>query len=102
MQDFMKSFEHNGRTYRVVWDEDHETRGSYSYDTEEETKAAEDEEIRNLESGKWVVVGCIVTRPCPGPHCNACAGTVEEDSLWGIVCDSGEAQVKQTIIDLMG
>lgn len=74
-------------TYRLVYDEDHQTRGSYSYETEAETRAAEDEEIANLESGKWVVLGCIVTEPCPGPHCKACGGTVDVDSVWGIVVD---------------
>ena len=81
-------FDHDGKRYRFVYDEMHETRGSYAYDTEEETKAAEDEEIAKLESGEWVVLGVIVTEPCAGPHCAACAGRVETDSLWGIVIEN--------------
>jgi hypothetical protein len=53
-------FEYNGKTYKFVPDEDHETRGSYGYDTPEETKAAEDEEIAKLDSGEWTDLGCIV------------------------------------------
>lgn len=95
-------FDHNGKHYRLVYDEGYQTRGSYAYDTEEETKAAEDEEIAKLYSGEWVVLGCIVTAPCCGveqvggvQHCEACTGTVEVDSLWGIVIENDTAKVEQ-------
>lgn len=70
---------------RWVHDEMHETRGSYAYDTDAETRAAEDEEIANLASGEWVVLGCIVEKRCP-----TCDTWSETDSLWGIVvkCDA--------------
>lgn len=81
----------DGRHYRFVYDEVYETVGSYAYDTEEETKAAEDEEIRNLKSGKWVVLGCIVTEPCQSKeHCAGCSKMVETGSLWGIVVESSQ------------
>lgn len=82
-------FDHNGRHYRFVYDELHDTRGSYGYATSGETKAAEDEEIAKLNSGDWVVLGCIVTEPCPDTtHCTCCKGSHEVDSLWGIVIDN--------------
>ena len=84
-------FDHNRRHYRLVYDDMHETVGSYGYDTEEETKAAEDEELAKLRSGEWVALGCIVTEPCPSSdsrHCPCCAGTHEVDSLWGIVIEN--------------
>lgn len=106
LPEYMPTFEHEGRLYRVVYDEIYETRGSYSYDTEEETRAVEDEEIANLASGKWVAVGVIVTMPCPGhdggPHCGACAGFIDVDSLWGIVCEQGEDKVKATVLSVLG
>lgn len=96
-------FDHDGKHYRLVYDEIHETRGSYAYDTEEETKAAEDEELAGLESGRLVALGCIVTEPCPGAHhCGACSGTVEVDSLWGIVVENDEAKARAYAIECMG
>jgi hypothetical protein len=95
-------FDHAGRHYRLILDLDHTTRGSYGYDTPEETKAAEDEEIAKLNSGEWVVLGCIVTEPCPAnEHCPCCSGSHEVDSLWGIVIDNSskaaEAFVKENM-----
>ena len=73
---------------RIVWDELHETEGSYAYETDEETREAEAEERAKLESGEWVVVGMIAYTRCP------CCGTeLETDphtSLWGIVTDSSD------------
>ncbi len=71
----------NGKRCRWVHDENHETRGSYGLDTEEETKAAEDEELAKLASGEWVVLGCIVEER------KACGEFHETDSLWGIVIE---------------
>lgn len=96
-------FDHDGKHYRLVYDEDHETRGSYSYDTEEETRAAEDEEIRKLNSGEWVVLGCIVTAPCSSKkHCEACPGRHEVDSLWGIVVDNSNREAERVAKELLG
>jgi hypothetical protein len=93
-------FEWKGRTYTLIDDEGYQTRGSYAYDTPEETKKAEDDEIAALDSGELVALGCIVTEPCEGPHCKACSGVVEVESLWGIVIEPEttaiEAHVKWT------
>ncbi len=70
---------------RFVYDETHETHGSYGYDTEEETKAAEDEETAKLSSGEWVVLGAIVQHMCG--HCGEWRNG---DSLWGIVVTATE------------
>lgn len=67
---------------RWVWDGMYETRGSYAYDTEEETKRAEDEELAKLESGEWAALGMIVETRCP--HCNLWK---EHESVWGVVID---------------
>ena len=68
-----------GRHFKVVPDTYHETRGSYAYDTEEETRKAEDEELSKLASGDWVVVGIIQTEHA----CEDCSHVV--DSIWGNV-----------------
>ena len=67
---------------RVEWyyDEDHLTRGSYAYDTEAETAAAEDYELEKLRSGAWVVLGYQTFTP---------AGM--DDSLWGCVVEASAA-----------
>ena len=92
-------WEDEGKKYRAVYDEYHETRGSYAYDTEEETKAAEDEELANLESGKWIVVGIMVYER--QPHCATCKCKKAEqlwtwtDSCWGIVVENSTAAVER-------
>lgn len=70
---------------RWVYDEDYQTRGSFAYDTEEETRAAEEREIALLESGEAVALGAMVEERCP--HCDAWSVT---DSLWGIVATHDE------------
>ncbi len=95
-------FDHDGKRYRFVPDENYRTRGSYAYDTEEETRAAEDAEIEKLESGEWTVVGCLVLEPCDIPgerHCEGCSGWTETDSLWGIVVDSTNKAMEQFVKD---
>lgn len=69
---------------RWVYDECHETRGSYGYETEEATKAAEDLEIEKLNSGEWVVLGVILERRC------RCGSYEEIDACWGIVVEANE------------
>lgn len=64
--EILHTFHHRGMRYLFVNDEHHATRGSYGYDTPEETKAAEDEELAKLESGEWVVLGILVSEPCEG------------------------------------
>jgi hypothetical protein len=108
-------FDHDGRHYAIVYDEDYQTRGSYAYDTEEETRAAEDEEIAKLQSGEWIVVGCIVTGPCRGlgdetgnsqaatdAHCECCCGTREVASMWGTVIENDSAKVEAYFREYFG
>ncbi len=75
-----------GKRIRLVYDEQYETRGTWALDTEEETKAAEDEEIENLESGNWIVLGRICER-----QCSCCGSWVTDESdfdCWGIVVEN--------------
>lgn len=67
---------------RVRWvhDEGYQTVGSYAYDTEEETREAENYEIEQLSTGNWVALGAVVETRCP-----TCNQWGETDSLWGIV-----------------
>lgn len=84
---------------RVVFDEDHETRGSYGYETEEETRAAEDEEIEKLESGEWVVLGFIIEQRCP--RCKSWdtpEDSRQDISVWGVVIDNSEKAVREALI----
>lgn len=99
---YMPDFEHNGRRYQVLWDHDYQTRGSYSYDTDEETKAAEDEEIRMLESGQWVVVGIIMFERHE-KKCKECCGEwIEVDSVWGCVIENDDEKVRKFVIENYG
>lgn len=107
----------NGVRCRWVHDEHHETRGSYGYDTEEETRAAEDHELAQLESGAWVALGCIVERECRYEERHEVEGTGEDmqrlapgsprpflgegthwhetDSCWGIVIEPDHAKLDE-------
>ncbi len=78
--------------FRVIWsfDEPHETRGSYGYDTEEETKAAEDHEIAQLSSGNWVALYATAQRRSPC-DCPECSGWHTTETLHGIVIDNSES-----------
>lgn len=105
-------FDYKGRHYKLVHDEDYQTVGSFAYETAKETKAAEDKQIAKLDSGEWVVLGCIVTAPCeggtgnsdePASHCRACSGSVEVDSLWGIVVENDTRKIERVIlVDILG
>lgn len=96
------TFEHGGKRYRFVHDERHETVGSYAYETPEETKAAEEEEIAKLASGEWVVLGCVVSEPCDHEsHCRACDGWTETDSLWGIVVPNAVKEFERFALEAM-
>ena len=74
-----------GKRIVMVADTDHLTRGSYGLDTEQETKAAEDEELAKLESGEWVVVGFGLEE-----QCNCCDAWKVTDAIWGCVIENSE------------
>lgn len=80
---------------RLVYDEDHETEGSYGYETEAETKAAEDHELAMLESHEWVVLGRIIEERCS--HCDS---WTETDSLWGIVIENTSKGYEQAAFEI--
>lgn len=85
-------FQHEGKRYRFVFDEMHETRGSYGLETEAETLKAENEELDKLQSGEWVALGCIVSEPCNrASHCDSCSRWDEVDSVWGIVIENSHS-----------
>ena len=93
------AWEADGKRYRAVYDETYETRGSYAYDTEEETRAAEDDEIGRLEAGALIVIRIIVSEFRKAEHCKSC--TCEEmtwqeaDSLWGIVIEPDNKKIEE-------
>lgn len=84
-------------TRRVVWefDEYHETRESYGYNTEEKTSAAENEELRKLESGEWVALCAQVFERAADCPCPECTGWHTVDTLGGIVIESDEAKLRE-------
>ena len=84
-----------GSRLRVVIDEVYEARGSYGFDTEEETKAAEDHEQAMLDSAQWIVVGGIHEE-----RCGECSEWREVDSLWGIVTEN-DGTVTETVLESM-
>lgn len=79
-----------GPRVRCHWsyDETHETRGSYCYETEAETREAEETELANLASGKWVAAVCTVAHECPN-----CSEWTEGDQLHGIVLEATDAEL---------
>ncbi len=74
-----------GVSVKWVFDADYETRGSYGYETAEETRAAEDFELERLESGEWVALGCVI---------EGRDGT-KLDSLWGIVIEPDSVKLAE-------
>ena len=88
-------YKHDGKKYQFVHDDDYQTEGRYSLDTPEETLKAEDYERAKLDSGEWVVLGCIVYGP-HGCNCSHCPGT-EIDSLWGIVIENSTEAVERFV-----
>ena len=73
---------------RAVHDETYQTVGSYAYDTEAETKAAEDTEIAGINSGELVVLGLIHEKQCP--HCDQWH---PEDAIWGCVVGLDDEEI---------
>lgn len=106
-------FDHDGKHYRVVYDDDYQVeracggvskcrREFHSGESEEECDKWYQEECDNLDSGKWVALGVIVTRKvgCPGigldggQHCGHCGGERTEDveSCWGFVVTGNDVK----------
>lgn len=114
-------FDHEGRHFKLVFDEDYQPdkccgaskpgehlgdeKGHYCAEDrpggggggEDECEKFWQDEISKLESGEWVVLGCIVTTRCKGvtnrvrgkiSHCSGCTGIGSEDSCWGIVVEN--------------
>jgi hypothetical protein len=92
-------WEENEKKYRAVYDEDYQTRGSFAYETEEETKRAEDKELEHLHDGTWIAIGIIVWEK--KPHCKECQCPrrdwpwTETDSLWGIVVENDTQAIEE-------
>jgi len=80
----------DGSRVRWVYDEFYQTVGSYAYDTEEETKAAENWELERLRDGRLIALGCIQERKCP-----TCGQWEEKDSLWGIVIEPDTEKLRE-------
>lgn len=112
-------FDHDGRHYKLVFDEEPIMRQCGEYGTrcsckEEEDKAqcsaGFEETYQKIESGEWVNLGAIVTAPCSGrpahdgqaAHCECCSGTRQVDSLWGIVVENDECAAQELVIEMMG
>lgn len=104
-------FDHDGKHYRLVYDDDYQVdracggtdkcdRAMHKGESEEDCDRYYQEELDKLESGEWVALGCITTRPCPGEnetkrHCVACSGTEEIESVWGIVVENSNAEAER-------
>jgi hypothetical protein len=86
-----------GQRVRLVCDEDYQTVGSYAYDTEEETKAEEDQEIAKLESYEWVVFGVILESPCEGE----CGTFIEDESVWGYVTENTDEGMRNAALEMI-
>lgn len=70
-----------GQRVRWMRDDDYDPRGSYAFDTPEETNAAEDWEIERLNDGRLIALGVILERQC------RCGNWEHIDSCWGIVVE---------------
>jgi len=80
--------------FSVHWyfDIDYSPFGSFAYDTDEETKDAEQREADKLNSGEYVALGCVIKDDVRG---------YEEDSLWGIVVRPNEKALVEAFAGLM-
>lgn len=67
---------------RWVYDENYEP----DYDTGDSALTEEliNEERQRIESGQYIVLGCIVQE-----HCPRCEQWADKDSLWGIIIVNG-------------
>lgn len=66
-----------GVVVRWLYDDDYSTQGSYAYDSDEETRQAEEYETGKLNSGEWVALGYVVED----------VHGEDYESLWGIVIE---------------
>ena len=90
LEEFERWEDKPGERVRWVFDPCHETVGSYAYETEEETRAAEEWELERLEDGRLVALGCIQERKC-----ERCSQWEEIDALWGIVIEPNTAKLRE-------
>ena len=92
---------HETETSRVRWvyDEDYQSEGTFALDTEEETQAVVEEELKGLRAGNLVALGAIVET-----RCAACKEWRTIDSLWGIVVSVDEDLTKlgSDMLDIPG
>lgn len=88
--------EDGSQRFTAVYDMDYEVEGSFALDTEEQTKAAERDTLARLASGEWIVIGITVAHHCPntGKCCHSCDGWQDGDSLWGIVIEDNDEQIR--------
>jgi len=91
---YMEPIETGNLRVRVVLDDDYETQGSYALDTEEETREAEEEELKGLRTGQLVVLGFIAEK-----RCVECGSWINQDSLWGVVIKNSEAKVREYLVE---
>jgi hypothetical protein len=84
------------RTLKAFYDSSYETVGSYAYDTEEETRAAEQEELSKLESEEWVALYIVLYRVCP-----ECEEIRIVDDLGGCVVENDRDAVYLFAIDAL-
>ena len=80
---------------RLVYDGTYESHGSFAYDTEAETRAAEEHEAGKLARSEWVALGRIHERVCP-----SCKQYEITDSLWGIVVENSRAGDIEAAFDI--
>ena len=80
------------------WDEHYSPFGSFAYDTEAETKAAERAEIDALDRGDLFPYGGVIEMRADYCACPECNNWHTGDSCWGIVYEPGafEAMARDT------
>jgi len=100
-------FEHAGKRYRFVYDEQYEVerpcgggekcdRKMHQEEAEEECDKWYQEEVTKLERGEWIALGVIVSARCPVElHCKTCKGWNEIASCWGIVIENSTAKAEE-------
>lgn len=88
--------EEDGGIYRVVISYDPYHEPDYGLDTEEETQAAIQHELRMLEFGEWTAYSVHTESFCP--HCG---NWTLEDSVYGCVFDTGTSAEK-IVDDMIG
>lgn len=92
--EIFKTFEIRKHRTRIQWVLDHDyapddTHRVMGWTPTSEEQAHHAEERKNLASGKWAALGCIVEKRCT--HCGEWKQT---DSLWGIVIEPTDEALK--------